>query len=54
MTFVWGISNEWSVMTNQCIAKRYDTQTIVKSILEIMSETEESLKIGNIYVFVLM
>ncbi len=35
-------------MTNQCIAKGYDTHTIFKNILEIMSETEESLKIGNI------
>ncbi len=40
MTVVRGMSNEWSVMTNQCIAKRYDTHTIVKNILEIMSETE--------------
>ncbi len=28
--------------------KGYDTHTTVKNILEIMSETEESLKIGNI------
>ncbi len=35
-------------MTNQCIAKGYDTHTIVKNTLEIMSKTEESLKIGNI------
>ncbi len=48
MTVLWGMSNEWSVMTNQCIAKGYDTHTIVKNILEIMSKTEESLKIGNI------
>ncbi len=48
MTVVWGMSNEWSVMTNQCNAKGYDTHTIAKNILEIMSETEESLKIGNI------
>ncbi len=48
MTVIRGMSNEWSVMTNQCIAKRYDTHTIVKNILEIMSETEEYLKIGNI------
>ncbi len=48
MTVVRGMSNEWSVMTNQCIAKGYDTHTIVKHILEIMSETEERLKIGNI------
>ncbi len=48
MTVVRGMSNEWSIMTNQCIVKGYDTHTNVKNILEIMSETEESFKIGNI------
>ncbi len=48
MTVVRGMSNEWSVMTNQCIAKGCDTCTVVKNIIEIVSETEESLKIGNI------
>jgi hypothetical protein len=48
MTVVRGMSNEWNVMTNQCVAKGYDTHTTVKNILEIMPESEESLKIGNI------
>ncbi len=48
MTVVRRMSNEWSVMTNQCIAKGYEASTTVKNILEIMPGTEESLKIGNI------
>ncbi len=48
MSVVQGMSNEWNVMTNQCIAKGCDTHTVVKNIIEIVSETEESLKIGNI------
>ncbi len=48
MSVVRGISTEWSVMTNQCIVKGYETQTVVKNIIELLSETEESLKIGNI------
>ncbi len=48
MYVVRGMSSEWNVMTNQCIAKGCDTHTVVKNIIEIVSETEESLKIGNI------
>ncbi len=48
MTVVRRMSDEWSVMTNQCIAKGYEARTTVKNILEIMPGTEESLKIGNI------
>ncbi len=54
MSVVRGMSTELTVMTNQCIVKGYETQTVVKNIIELLSETEESLKIGNIYVFVLM
>ncbi len=35
-------------MTNQCVVKGCETQTVVKNIIELLSETEESLKIGNI------
>ncbi len=48
MTVVRGMSNEWNVMTNQCIAKGYDPHMTNKSIIDIMPESEESLKIGNI------
>ncbi len=48
MTVVHHMSNEWCVMTNQCIASGCETRTTVKIILEIMPGTEESLKIGNI------
>ncbi len=48
MTVVRRMSNEWSVMTNQCIASGSEACTTVKNILEIMPGTEESLKIGNI------
>ncbi len=48
MTVVRRMSNDWSVMTNQCIARGCETRTTVKNILEIMPGTEESLKIGNI------
>ncbi len=48
MTVVRRMSNEWSVMTNHCIASGCETRTTVKNILEIMPGTEESLKIGNI------
>ncbi len=48
MTVVRRMSNEWSVMTSQCIANGCEARTTVKNILEIMPGTEESLKIGNI------
>ncbi len=48
MSVVRGMSTEWSVMTNQCVVKGCETQTVVKNIIELLSETEESLKIGNI------
>ncbi len=48
MSVVRGMSSEWNVMTNQCIVKGCETQTVVKNIIELLSETEESLKIGNI------
>ncbi len=48
MTVVRRMSNDWSVMTNQCIANGCEARTTVKNILEIMPGTEESLKIGNI------
>ncbi len=48
MSVVRGMSTEWSVMTNQCVIKGCETQTVVKNIIELLSETEESLKIGNI------
>ncbi len=48
MTVVRRMSNEWSVMTNQCIATGCEARTTVKNILEIMPGTEESLKIDNI------
>ncbi len=48
MTVVRCMSNEWDVMTKQCIAKGYEARTTVKNILEIMHGSEESLKIGNI------
>ncbi len=48
MSVVRGMSSEWSVMTNQCVVKGCETQTVVKNIIELLSETEESLKIGNI------
>ncbi len=48
MSVVRGMLTEWSVMTNQCVVKGCETQTVVKNIIELLSETEESLKIGNI------
>ncbi len=48
MSVVRGMSSEWSVMTNQCVVKGCETQTVVKNIIELLSETKESLKIGNI------
>ncbi len=48
MAAVRGVSNELCIMTNQCIATGYDTHKTVKHILKIVSETEESLKIGKI------
>ncbi len=48
MSVVRGMSSEWSVMTNQCVVKGCETQTVVKNIIKLLSETEESLKIGNI------
>ncbi len=49
MTVVQGMLNEWSVMTNQCIAKGYDTHMIVKNILEI---THMEITYINIYVLI--
>ncbi len=48
MSVVRGMSSEWSVMTNQCVVKGCETQTVVKNIIELLSETKESRKIGNI------
>ncbi len=48
MSVVRGMSSEWSVMTNQCVVKGCETQTVVKNIIQLLSETKESLKIGNI------
>ncbi len=48
MSIVRGMSSEWNVMTNQCIIKGCKPQTVVKNIIELLSESEESLKIGNI------
>ncbi len=48
MSVVRGMSSEWSVMTNQCVVKGCETQIVVKNIIKLLSETEESLKIGNI------
>lgn len=48
MLTVRGMSEEWFVMTTQCITNTYNPQMTVKNILELMPECEESLKIGNI------
>ncbi len=44
MTVVRRMSNEWSVMTNHCIASGCETRTTIKTFLKLCRELKKVLK----------